>query len=193
MIYLVTGGSGSGKSLFAEKLLCACKAAERKYYIATMQAYGEEGRARVEKHRRMREGKGFITIEQPIELEMAALQFDKKKSSSAIVECVSNIVANEMFGTIFNPLRVFDSRENVKKRTTESFKALAGELEDMVIVTNNVFDDGISYDASTAEYIRALAEINIFLAHFADAVVEVTAGMPIIWKGEAGLFDGNEG
>ena len=62
MIHLVIGGSGSGKSEFAENLL---EDSQRKYYIATMQVYEEEGRKKVARHRRLRAGKGFQTIEQP--------------------------------------------------------------------------------------------------------------------------------
>ena len=49
MVRFVYGGSGSGKSAFAEQLVVSCEA-ERKYYIATMKVYGEEGRRKVARH-----------------------------------------------------------------------------------------------------------------------------------------------
>ena len=55
-------------------------------------------------------------------------------------------------------------------------------MRELVIVTNNVFDDGITYDESTMAYIRALARINIELAAWADEVTEVVAGCPVMWK-----------
>lgn len=61
-MHLVTGGSGSGKSAYAEQQVLEAGDAPR-YYIATMMPYGEEGRRRVEKHRRMRREKHFETIE----------------------------------------------------------------------------------------------------------------------------------
>ena len=45
MIVLVIGGSGSGKSEFAETI-CMELPAEEKCYIATMQAFDDESRAR---------------------------------------------------------------------------------------------------------------------------------------------------
>ena len=42
MIYLVTGGSGSGKSEYAEHLVMSSGCTVR-YYVATMTVYGEEG------------------------------------------------------------------------------------------------------------------------------------------------------
>lgn len=46
MIVLVTGGSGCGKSTWAEKLVSALPA-EKRVYIATMQVYDEESVQRV--------------------------------------------------------------------------------------------------------------------------------------------------
>ena len=63
MIYLVIGTQNSGKSELAEKLSLETGDSNR-FYIATMKIYDEAGLQRVEKHRKMRDGKGFITIEQ---------------------------------------------------------------------------------------------------------------------------------
>ena len=51
-----------------------------------------------------------------------------------------------------------------------------------MIVTNNVFEDGINYDATTMEYIRAMGSINEKLALMADEVVEVVVGIPLTIK-----------
>ena len=62
---LVIGGSGSGKSAYAEKVALECQKEKRHFYLATMHVFGEEGQKKVERHKRMRAGKGFVTIEQP--------------------------------------------------------------------------------------------------------------------------------
>ena len=51
-----------------------------------------------------------------------------------------------------------------------------------VVVSNNVFEDGIIYDETTTEYIHAMGMINHKLAALADRVVEVVAGIPVIIK-----------
>jgi len=71
MLVVVTGGSGSGKSAFAEETVLSFGEA-RRIYIATMQAFDEESHRRIRRHRHMRAGKGFETIERYIELECAA-------------------------------------------------------------------------------------------------------------------------
>ena len=70
MIYLVTGGSGSGKSEYAEHLVMSSGCPVR-YYVATMTVYGEEGKAKVLRHQELRRGKGFITVECPVNVDTA--------------------------------------------------------------------------------------------------------------------------
>ena len=92
MITVVVGGSGSGKSQYAETILSGTNALY-KYYLATMEVYGEESRQKVERHRRMRAGKGFATIERPKDLSGVCIGTPWKESA-VLIECVSNLAAN---------------------------------------------------------------------------------------------------
>lgn len=58
MFYIVTGGSASGKSEYAESLAISSDARQR-FYIATMKPWDEEGHRRIQKHRAMRAGKAL--------------------------------------------------------------------------------------------------------------------------------------
>ena len=49
-------------------------------------------------------------------------------------------------------------------------------------MTNNVFEDGVSYDQSTMNYIKAMGVVNRGLAAIAESVVEVVAGIPVAVK-----------
>ena len=62
MVALIIGGSGSGKSEFAENMALNLSK-QNLIYLATMIPYGREGTERVEKHKKMRRNKGFKTIE----------------------------------------------------------------------------------------------------------------------------------
>ena len=77
MMILVIGGSGSGKSSYAEEIVCSVSGEDmKKYYLATMQIFDEEGRKKVERHRKLRSGKGFLTIEQPTEIGRSIEKMD---------------------------------------------------------------------------------------------------------------------
>lgn len=172
MIILVTGGSGSGKSEFAENCCMKLPAVEKRY-IATMQAFDEESRARIRKHQRARSGKGFATIEQGTHLEEVSLP----KECTALLECMSNLVANEMFAP-------GGRGEDCKDAILQGIRHLAAEAKHLVIVSNNIFDDGIEYDPGTKLYMRILGEINQKVAVLADQVYEVVCGIPILMKKE---------
>ena len=103
MLIMVTGVSGSGKSEYAEQISCQLAKDNKKYYVATMYPYGEDGRSRVKKHKLQRDGKGFETIEQYQNIGSALDCCDKEERPVVLVECMSNLLANECFGEAGKP------------------------------------------------------------------------------------------
>ena len=179
---VVTGGSGSGKSAYAEQKICGLQQGTgRLYYIATMYPYGSETERKIERHRWMRGGKGFRTLEwytglsECIEKEFSGQEGAERLSESSILlECMSNLVANEMFSGAD-----IVSEDVVVGHILQGIKNLSTKVDELVIVSNNVFEDGISYDATTQAYIRALGRINTGVAALADTVTEVVVGIPV--------------
>ena len=62
----------------------------------------------------------------------------------------------------------------------DGITVLEKALTHLVIVSNNVFEDGRTYDKTTMEYIEAMGQINKQLADMADEVIEVVVGIPVI-------------
>ena len=91
MLTLIVGGSASGKSAFAENY--AMEAGENRIYIATMQPMDNECLARIEKHRGMRAQKNFQTVECYTGLKQVRVP----KDSVVLLECMSNLTANEIY------------------------------------------------------------------------------------------------
>ncbi|MBR1865796.1 MAG: bifunctional adenosylcobinamide kinase/adenosylcobinamide-phosphate guanylyltransferase [Lachnospiraceae bacterium] len=176
MMTLILGGSGSGKSAYAEDYITALSGNTRKYYIATMQVSGPGGREKVKRHQKLRSGKGFVTIEQPLAIHRAADRMDTG-AKTALLECISNLTANEMFSN-----ETPKKEELVTAEIVKGITALKEELTHLVVVSNNVFEDGRVYDDRTMAYIRAMGQINERLAALADEVVEVVVGIPVILK-----------
>ena len=91
MMILISGGNGSGKSAYAEKL--ASTMSVPRYYIATMVSQSEENERRIEKHRRQRSGLGFVTIEEPCRVSRAVIE----PASLVLLEDASNLLGNMIF------------------------------------------------------------------------------------------------
>ena len=196
MMVLVVGGSGSGKSSYAEKVTVSLAQESvkeitksentslsdfklnipKKYYLAMMQVFDDEGRKKVERHRNLRSGKGFFTIEQPTRIS-GALEKMEDGDRTVLLECISNLTANEMFSEKKTMTEI-----QVTENVIRDIKMLKEQTNHLVVVSNNVFEDGITYDETTTKYIRAMGKINQKLAALADRVVEVVEGIPVIIK-----------
>lgn len=178
MFYLISGGSGSGKSEYAENIAVMLhqEAVQTPFiYIATMMAFDEEADQKIARHRQMRKNKGFETIECFMHLKEKVLP----KKCTVLLDCMSNLVANEMF-----------QEEGAKENTTEAIiqgvDHVLAQCNHLVIVTNDIFSDGCEHDGITQKYLSHLGKINQRLATKADYVIEVVCGIPIYHKRRKG-------
>lgn len=172
MMTLVIGGAASGKSEFAEGLVLNAGNLPR-YYIATMQPFDDECRARIRRHREMRAKKQFETVECFVNLEQVTLP----EKGVVLLECMSNLAANELY----SPDGVGDDAVASIQRGIGHLKS---QCEELVIVSNEVFSGGSDYQGDTLRYLRILAEVNRMLAKEADTVYEVVCGVPVCHKGK---------
>ncbi|MCI8375411.1 MAG: bifunctional adenosylcobinamide kinase/adenosylcobinamide-phosphate guanylyltransferase [Lachnospiraceae bacterium] len=173
MLALITGGSGSGKSEYAENLAVGLAGKEGLplYYLATMKPFGEEGRKRVERHQKLRTGKKFLTIERYVNLKAQKLP----DRGVVLLECLSNLTANEMF-------EADGAGSCTPKEVLLGIEAIRSRSRHLVVVTNDIFSDGVLYDETTRQYQRYLGELNQKLAKEADEVTEVVCGIPVCLK-----------
>ena len=186
MMYLVTGGSGSCQSEYAENLAMRLRerlgsAAGRLYYVATMYSYDKESDERIARHRLMRRDKGFSTIE--CYWAVSGIRADEK--DVLLVECMSNLLANEMY---MPEGGIKDRGDKAEKQMEETMAnpllELADRVGELVVVTNEVFSDGVRYDSESEKYRELLGKLNQRLAARAAVVAEVQFSIPVIYKGE---------
>ena len=170
MFHVVTGGSGSGKSAFAEQCILDCQGNKR-IYIATMYPFDEESHRRIARHRAMRAEKKFTTIERYTDLEHLTIP----QGADVLLECMSNLTANEIY-------QEGGAGDNTVKAILNGIHHLLEQAGNLVVVTNEVFSDGITYDPETEKYLEKLGAINCQMAQIADTVTEVVYGIPIFHK-----------
>lgn len=180
-------------------------------YLATMGARDEESLKRIKKHIFRRKDMEYITIEKSFDVgSIDITNIDTSKTDTGktdisntsisntsiadiangsvknvseekggkrilLIEDIPNLLAGEMFkGTSFYP--------DVADKITADIMKLISACEHTVIVTNEVFSDGMIYDEYTTTYLREFGTINRRLAGYSDKVVELVCGIPCIVK-----------
>ncbi len=182
MLAVIIGGAASGKSEYAERLACHLSGGEGLIYLATMLSRDEESNQRICRHRQLRMGKGFQTVECP--LHLSQLQLPKKQI--VLLECLTNLVANERF-------EQNGGGKDTVREVLCGIKYLCNNSKHVVVVTGNLFDDGITYSQETQQYCQDLSQIHQQLCRQADYVAEVVYSIPVVYKGKHYNFLQEEG
>lgn len=178
MMTLVTGPAGSGKSHLAEHLAGA--SGGRVYYIATMKVMDEEGERRVQRHRMMREGKGFVTIEIPCDVA-SVLNMEDISGSTVLLECAANLVGNLMHD---HPRMSQICRSGAAgekefvRMVSEQISRLDEACRELIVVTSEYEPEALD-DPDTALFKKILGMVNITLANMADRVYDTSADAKI--------------
>jgi len=192
MLTLITGSSASGKSFLAETIAINQQKGSL-FYIATMKCYDLESKERVKKHRNMRKEKHFITIEQPRNIGV----IEPFLNGTYLLECMSNLIANEMYQEeiieeevegelliVEKESLIIEKDDKLLQKIMLEIKSLHENSDNLIIVTNEVFSDITLQDKFCLEYLETLAYINCEIAKLADVVIESVIGVPIYFKGD---------
>lgn len=168
-IILVTGGARSGKSRYAEQR--ALEMGDRRLYVATAEAKDEEMIQRIAEHQKRR-GEQWHTIEEPLELTRALVD-QVGKTDCAVVDCLTLWISN---------LLIRCDAKYVAEKVEELIEKLPHLDFHLVFVTNEV-GSGIVPDNPLARNFRDVAGwTNQRIAHAANEVILLVAGIPIIGK-----------
>ena len=162
-----------------------------------MRPFGAETQKKIERHRQMRAGKGFQTLEcygdlrtlddsiQRWKRSKSILDINKTcrneknqenaKTGGILLECVSNLLAD----VLYQEDESLAEDEVVLETIVEGIRYLNTQTERLAIVTNEVHSDLQDYSEETKKYIGLLGKINQELGKMADQVTEVVYGIPI--------------
>jgi adenosylcobinamide kinase/adenosylcobinamide-phosphate guanylyltransferase len=193
-IILVTGGSRSGKSTFAQQL--AESLSETRIYLATCPVIDGEMADRIEKHRRDRQDRRWQTIEEEIDLAGALTQGirqesqkkgeaaagEKQQGGVILVDCLTLWINNLLYQAEKRDASL--SEADIVTASQEVLRA-ARSCEGTVIFVSNEVGLGIVPDHFSGRLFRDLAgRCNQVFAREADAVVFMVSGIPMWIKGK---------
>ena len=163
-ITFILGGSRSGKSSFA--LVCASKLLGSKAFIATAQAFDEEMKERIERHKKERSA-DWTTFEEPTALPQILSRISEDHDV-IIVDCLTLWLSN----LIMNDTAV--------DADIESLLSAAATCPSCIFIVSNEVGMGIVPENALARRFRDLAgTLNRRVAEIANVVYLVAAGIPL--------------
>ena len=167
-IILITGGSRSGKSSYAEQL--ALSLSGTPVYLATARIWDEEFRERVRRHQERR-GPQWTNIE-----EEKYLSRHDVSGRVVVVDCL----------TLWSTNFFFDLESDVD-RALDALKAEFDRFTDQdatfLFVTNEIGMGGTSDNALQRRFTDLQGWMNQHVAARADEVILMVSGMPVKIKG----------
>lgn len=164
---LVVGGARSGKSAFAETLVS--RSGRPRRYIATAEAWDDEMRDRIARHRLDR-GADWTTVEAPLDLVGALSR--ARADEAVLVDCATLWLTNHLLAD-----------HDIGAESARLLDALSTCAAPIVIVSNET-GWGIVPDNALARRFRdEQGRLNQRLATAAPLVVTVIASLPLVLKG----------
>ena len=173
MTYFISGGGKNGKSTLAQDIAVALGG--KRYYVATMISTGAEDDDRIRRHIADRAGLGFETIECFKNILSVA-----DPEGTFLVDSVTALIQNSLFPMEKNYALDLDAAN----RCADELVEFVHTVRHAVFVSDYIYSDADLYSESTEMYRKCLADIDRRLAAVCDTVIEVSAGQPIIYKGD---------
>ena len=179
-IILVTGGSRSGKSGFAEKFF---EDTDDVLYIATAIVTDEEMKDRIKKHIDSRNSR-WTTYEGFFDLDKA---IEKNDIKNILLDCVTIMITNLMFKekidfNIISMEEIQELLDDIKTQFEKLILKARVSNKNLVLVTNEV-GCGLIPENKLSRVFRDIAGyVNQYIASQSDEVYLISCGLPLKLK-----------
>ncbi len=176
-ITLITGGSRSGKSAFAQHL--AEESPGTRLFLATCPVTDPEMELRILRHVRDRERANWDTVEEPVDLAGALQQ--AHRFDTVLIDCLTLWVNNLMFAAEGRNQAL--DEDQVRLETEQLLRAARAHPGEVIMVTNEVGMGIVPENASARRYRDLIGRCNQCAGRVADRVYLVSCGIPLFIKG----------
>ncbi len=168
---LILGGARSGKSALAEQ--SAAHSGLEVVYIATAEARDYEMRERIA-HHQARRPEQWLSVEEPLKLA-ATLQQQAADNRCLLVDCLTLWLSN-----------LLAAGDALFERERDALLDLLPQLPGRIIFVSNEVGLGIvPMGELTRKFCDESGRLHQTVASLCDRVTFVTAGLPMILKGES--------
>ena len=188
---LILGGQKSGKTARAERLACAWldqHEAHRAVYIATAQAWDEDMRERIARHRmdRAQRVPRMATVEEPLALAQAIGQHSDP-DTLIVVDCLTLWLTALLMPAV--PGAATLPHEETFSATVGQGATLATAIAackgPLVLVSNEIGLGTVPLGREARSFVDALGQLNQAAAAACERVTLMSAGLPMMLKGQA--------
>lgn len=151
----------------------------RLIYLATAVTTDEEMQQRVKKHQQDRcaKQKQWETLEWSMQLEEAAKHLTT--DDVVFLDCVTTWLSNEMF----QESGEMPSEKALKSKMICAVHALEAAAKHVVIVSNDIFHEPVSFHPQLFRYVKVLGELHQYIVLKADTAVRMECGNHVVMKG----------
>lgn len=170
-IILITGGARSGKSRHAQQLGESLPG--KKLFIATCPVIDAEMGKRIERHRQDRQGAGWQTVEETINLAQALTA--NPAAEVVLIDCLTLWINNLLFTDAGNML----DEDAVSVQVSKLLAACAARPGVVIMVTNEVGLGIVPENILARRYRDLVGRCNQEIAAIADKVIMSICGIPV--------------
>ena len=177
-VVLITGGSRSGKSSFAQAL------GERlpgpRAFVATCAPVDAEMQSRIERHREDRSAEMWHTIEEPVDL--AGVLGLEREYQVVLIDCLTLWINNLMYEAEWVGQGI--DEEKMEQLCRRLLKACSRRCGTILFVTNEVGLGIVPDNRLSRSYRDLVGRSNQVIAAAAHRVVMMVCGLPLELKRE---------
>ncbi|RLQ96216.1 bifunctional adenosylcobinamide kinase/adenosylcobinamide-phosphate guanylyltransferase [Falsibacillus albus] len=190
-LIFISGGVRSGKSSFAEDYAASLSIQGPFMYIATGVASDKEMAERITRHQKNRSlsSREWRTVEIQSSIDKAAEQF--KDSEVVLLDCLTNLVNNELFGHEQNP-DTDKLLDGWYQSILDGIQKIFKKCRYLIVVTNEVFQDIPKNNPFVHTYQRIMGMLHLTLVSLADEAYLVEFGRAVCMKHGKGEPNGGD-